>query len=174
MWRGRNLLVTATIATASTSACGGEPFALQPIEDVFRPDAGFVQLRDDAETPAHDGGTDADVTETSLSDAAHFDVADASPQAALEATTCANPPSVASWGCGAPDVDGGLASSPGQFCAGPTRAMAPLETPHECLCDYTCGCVLAHLPADACPTGTSPVGCGAHNVYSPGISIGCQ
>ncbi len=174
--------VDAGVVTVETPAPSASAAALEPVTPPLASqvgDSGFPDEPAPQETSAPlttgktfeagafrkgapDGATDAKVEIDTGVDAA--DGADG-------AGSCSPPPST-SVGCSATV----WYSFPGQYCVlTPSHAVTPTPTPAECQCDYTCACLMAHVP---CPTGmvptAQPLGIVCEVGSNGGIALGCQ
>lgn len=168
------IVFVAGLFALALTACGGAPFSssLEPAllhaeagEDAANaPDADPVEGGSDAADAGsdvqatadagadHDGSHDAgpDVLDAGAGDAddAAPDGGTCSPVAIGENQECAahqpggQQPFVYAVYCGASGAPG----CPMPFC------QPPAPTPVECLCDYTCACILAHCTGYCCQT----------------------
>lgn len=71
-------------------------------------------------------------------------------------------PKVYSIQCG-----NGACTAEANFCFWVKQVPACTPTPAECKCNYTCACILAHLPANNCSTMPSCQG------GNGGVSVSC-
>jgi hypothetical protein len=120
--------------------------------------------------PARDAGTETSPIDASPVDAAPVDAARL-PDATHETTTTCNPYTLEpAFTCTGTKI---VVSSSGSFCSFDERTSVAtvLNTPPECLCDYSCQCLMTSA-ADLCGPGLTFLGCTNDEGLSPEVT--CQ
>lgn len=137
-------------------ACGGS-FSTAPEDRVTEPRSDAAIMAD-APTPAPDTAqTDHNAPDASP-DSAH----DSAAKDHASPVDVVVPPDTSMADCGEPktvECSGGVfATLPGEYCLYESTEGVGLtpNTPPECLCDFTCACIVAHT---SCPSGMISLGC---------------